>query len=180
MLKIVTDDIEFYNEDTNHFFTVKGAELLLEHNLIAISKWEAKHHKSWFKNQLTSDEFIDYIRCMTINIDEIDQNVFKCIGDENINRIKEYLDDPMTGTTIKNNGSNHSSGSFITSETIYADMAQLMIPFTCETWHINRLLTLITVCAERNKEPEKMSHNQILAQNKALNKARRAKLHSKG
>lgn len=112
MLKIVTDDMEFYNEDTNHFFTVKGAVLLLEHNLIAISKWEAKHHKSWFKNQLTSDEFIDYIRCMTINIDEIDQNVFKCIGYENINKIKEYLDDPMSGTTIKSNKNNHSSGSF--------------------------------------------------------------------
>ena len=58
-------------------------------------------------------------------------------------------------------------------------MIALQIPIEFQKWHLNRLTTLIRVCNAKNN-PEKMSKKDILAQNAALNKARRAKAHTKG
>jgi hypothetical protein len=54
------------------------------------------------------------------------------------------------------------------------------IPFECQKWHINRLLTLIKVCSLKNTPPKKMSKNSIMSQYKALNASRRAALGTKG
>ena len=68
----------------------------------------------------------------------------------------------------------------ITNELVYYWMAVAGIPWECERWHINRLLTLIRVCDVKNKPEKKMSKRDIMARNKALNDARRQKLHTKG
>lgn len=44
----------------------KGQKIVLEHSLISISKWEEKWCKPFLNSEKTDDEFIDYIRCMTI------------------------------------------------------------------------------------------------------------------
>ena len=54
------------------------------------------------------------------------------------------------------------------------------VPFECQKWHINRLLTLIRVCEIKNDPGKKMSKNDIYKQNKALNEARKAKYKTKG
>ena len=59
-------------------------------------------------------------------------------------------------------------------------MIACQIPFECETWHINRLLTLIRVCNQKNQPDKKMSQSEIMERNRELNRARRAKLGSKG
>jgi hypothetical protein len=55
------------------------------------------------------------------------------------------------------------------------------IPVEFEKWHINRLLTLIEVCAiKNNPKGKKMSRDAIAKQNRAINQARRAKYRTKG
>jgi hypothetical protein len=52
----------------------------------------------------------------------------------------------------------------------------------CEKWHLNRLLTLIRVRREEMSKDsgKKMKKKDMLAQNRSLNAARRAKMGSKG
>ena len=62
----------------------------------------------------------------------------------------------------------------------YYWMTALTIPFECENWNFNQLLTLIRVCSIKNSPGKKMSQKEIMASNKSLNAMRRAKLGSKG
>ena len=68
----------------------------------------------------------------------------------------------------------------ITSELIYYWMTALNIPFECQRWHLNRLMTLIEVAGIKNQPAKKMSKKDIAAQNRSLNAARRAKMNSRG
>lgn len=94
-------------------------------------------------------------------------------------QIEEYIDDPMTATWIRETNK-APGGQVITSELIYYWMVSYRIPFECQKWHLNRLIMLIRVCDEKNKQPKKMSRNEILRRNASLNAARRAKFHSRG
>ena len=68
----------------------------------------------------------------------------------------------------------------ITNEIIYYWMISFNIPVEFEKWHLNKLLTLIRVCSIKNQPPKKMSRNEILSRNAAINAARRKRLNSKG
>lgn len=177
MLKLVIPAAEYWDSSKNEFRTIKAAELSLEHSLISISKWEAKWKKPYLsRDKKTSEEMLDYIRCMTLSSD-VDPAVYYRLNNEQINVISEYINDPMTATTFSEKG--HSSRRIITSELIYCWMINLNIPVQFEKWHLNRLMTLIRVCGEENN-PKKMNKKDIYNQNKSLNAARRARMHSKG
>ena len=68
----------------------------------------------------------------------------------------------------------------VTSELIYYWMVAYQIPFECQKWHLSRLMTLIEICDVKNNPGKKMSKQEILAQNRAINAARRAKHNTKG
>ena len=179
MLKIVVPEREYFDENTQEFVPVKQQELILEHSLISISKWEAKWHKPFLaEDKKQDDEFLDYIRCMTLN--NVDENIYYSLTHSNINDILDYIDDSHTATTFSDPKAMEKSKEIITSEIIYYWMILNEIPFECQKWHINRLLTLIKVCSLKNAPSKKMSKNDILSQNMSLNKMRRAMLHSKG
>lgn len=182
MLYIETPSRELYNEQTNKIFTIKGQKLQLEHSLVSISKWEAKWKKPFLsKTPMTSDEFIDYIRCMTLT-QNVDPNVYYCLSAENARQISEYINDPMTATTFFEDKSKPKQARqrTITSELVYYWMVALNIPMECQKWHFNRLMTLIRICNIENAPKKKMSKSELWARNKALNDARRKALNTRG
>ena len=180
MLRIVIPESELFNEQTGEFISVKKQTLQLEHSLVSLSKWESKWHKPFLGNEdKTFDETIDYIRCMTLS-QNIDPNIYMFLTQENIKEINDYIGDPMTATTFSDDGNGRNNREIITSELIYYWMVALNIPFECQKWHLNRLLTLIRVCNIKNQPPKKRSQGQIMSRNAALNAARRKQLNSKG
>ena len=180
MLTITIPETEEFNEATGEFVYTKAQTLQLEHSLVSISKWESKWCKPFLgKQEKTSEEVIDYIKCMTLN-KNISDDVYNCLTQSNITAINEYIGAPMTATYFSNNERGKRNSEQITSELIYYWMIALNIPFECQKWHINRLLTLIRVCNVKNAPPKKMSKREIISRNAALNAARRQQLNTKG
>ena len=180
MLQINVPDREQWDEAKQEFVYFKGKTLQLEHYLISLSKWESKWCKSFFlKDEKTHEETIDYIKCMTITRN-VDPKVYDNLTRENIVEIFKYIEAPMTATTFSEDKNGKTNRERVTSELIYYWMITLNIPFECQKWHLNRLLTLIRVCNIKNQPPKKMSKKQIMSRNSALNAARRQQLNSKG
>lgn len=180
MLQITIPAIELYDESKEEFISTKEQTLVLEHSLVSLSKWESKWKKPFItKENRTVEETIDYIKCMTIT-QNVDPDIYKYITNENVRDVNKYIDDPMTATTFSDNKKGGSSRELITSELIYYWMVSYNIPFECQKWHLNRLLTLIRVCSVKNQPPKKMSNGEIMSRNAALNAARRKKLNTKG
>lgn len=178
MLEIIVPGAEFFDEDKNEFITTKSTKLVLEHSLISLSKWESKWEKPFLSSNKTTPETIDYIRCMTLT-QNVDPMVYKSLNESNIKDVYAYIDAPMTATKIKKS-KKASNGEVVTAELIYYWMIALSIPFECQKWHLNKLLTLIEVCSIKNQPSKKMSKNEILRRNRDLNAARRAKYKTKG
>ena len=179
MLRIVIPGQEFWDEEKQEFINTKEQVLQLEHSLISLSKWESKWCKVFLsKQEKTAEETIDYIKCMTIT-PNVDPEVYTRLTKENIKEIEDYIAAPMTATYFSSN-ENKPSHEQVTSELIYYWMIALTIPFECEKWHLNRLLTLIKVCNIKNQPPKKMGKREIMSRNAALNAARRKQLNTKG
>lgn len=182
MLELVIPAREWLNEFDNTFVSYPETRLLLEHSLLSLSKWEAKWKKPYLDPKIKERnpaEFIDYVRCMTIN-KGVDSRLYYNLTNSAIEEIRDYINDPMTATTISRNNSRPGKPEVITSELIYYWMISYNIPVEFEKWHLGRLMTLIDVCAIKGNPGKKMSTNEILKQNASLNKARRAQRHSKG
>ncbi len=180
MLSIKVDESEIYDDVNNEFITVKAQTLLMEHSLISISKWEQKYHKPFLHNvdKLTSEEQLYYFKCMTIT-QNVDEMIYQCLGTKNIRKINGYINDPMTATTFPPSNS-PKSREIMTNEVIYYRMLKFGIPFECEKWHLNHLLTLINVCSVKEGPVKKMSQGELASRNRALNAKRRKQLNSKG
>ena len=158
---------EGLNEQTNEFVYTDACELHLEHSLIAISKWESKHHKIFLDGEHKSDfEIRDYARCMCLD-KNIDQKVWALLSPRDIMRIMEYIDDPMSGTTFGHDDSNNDGHSEkLSSELIYYYMTAHKVPFSCEKWHLNRLLILLKICGIKNNPDSKPKATQSQLLNK--------------
>lgn len=169
---------DLWDERNQQFLSIKETTIQLEHSLLSISKWESKWNKSFINTKdKTEEELIDYIKCMTIT-KNVDPNIYVCLTAENIQEIVNYINAPMTATTIRDTGkSNHE---IVTSELIYYWMISLNIPVKFEKWHLNRLITLIRVCSIRNQPAKKMSRGEIMQRNAALNAARKKRWNTKG
>lgn len=178
MLEIIVPGREFFDEDKNEFVTTKPTKLTLEHSLISLSKWESKWEKPFLSSDKTVPETIDYIRCMTLT-QNVDPLVYNALNNENVQAVIKYIESPMTATKVKSQKHARNSET-VTAELIYYWMIALNIPFECQKWHLNKLLTLIEVCSVKNQPQKKMSKSEILRSNRELNAARRAKYKTKG
>ena len=180
MLKITIPAVEQYDEVNQEFITTKEQTLQLEHSLVSLSKWESKWGKPFLsKEAKTVEETTDYIRCMTIT-QNVDPNVYNFLTNQNIQEVNQYIEAPMTATWFAEDKNSKGGKEQITSELIYYWMISLNIPFECQKWHLNRLLTLVRVCNVKNQPPKKMGKKELMSRNAALNAARRKQLNTKG
>ena len=171
---------DLWDESKGEFVTSKEQKLVLEHSLVSLSKWESKWCKPFLsKQEKTTEETIDYIRCMMLT-QNVDPEVYNFLTDDNIRDVNAYIEAPMTATWFSNSNTGKQNREQITAELVYYWMIALNIPFECQKWHLNRLLTLIRVCEVKNSPPKKMSRRELLNRNAALNAARRKQLNSKG
>lgn len=179
MLYITVPEAEYFDDLKEEFIYVKETTLCLEHSLVSLAKWESKWNKPFLSNtNKTDEEIVDYIRCMTIT-QNVNPLVYLGLTRSNYSQINEYIDAPMTATWFSNKQKQSRQREIITAEIIYYWMISLNIPFECQKWHLNRLLTLVRVCNEKNN-PQKMSRKEQMAQQRELNAARKKQMNTKG
>lgn len=175
MVELIIPETELYDSRKNEFIHVNEQKLLLEHSLLSISKWESKYQRPFLDQKGKSlEESRYYVKCMTLNRN-VDDTVYLCLTNDHIKAINKYVDNPMSATKPKKLN-NRPSAEPVTSELIYYWMIALNIPFECQKWHFNRLMTLIEVCNIKNTPTKKMT----AAQRRALNNERKARLHTRG
>lgn len=171
---------EGWDEQKEEFVEGKTQVLQLEHSLISLSKWESKWCKPFLSsNNKTDEEILDYIKLMTLT-QNVDPDVYSHLSVENFKEIDAYINAPMTATTFTEDKNGKRSREIITAELIYYWMIALQIPFECQKWHLNRLLTLVRVCNIKNTPPKKYSKRETASSYAALNAARRSKMNTKG
>ena len=183
MLHLRIPDRELWDPIKEKFISVKGCEIDLEHSLESISKWESKWHIPFHddRKQKTFEQNIDYVRCMCLT-PNVDPGVFNYLTERNVNNIVAYIGDSATATWF-NDAANRKTGKreIITAEIIYYWMTVYNIPESYQTWHLNKLMTLLRVCAEKNNpDKKKTKTGNLAAQRRALNAARRKQYHTRG
>lgn len=110
----------------------------------------------------------------------VDPSVYSRLTNDILNQIYSYINAPMTATTLSEEKPRKSNREIITAELIYYWMVSLTIPFECQYWHLNQLVTLIKVCGIKNAPPKKRSKRDIMSSYAQLNAANRKRFNSKG
>ena len=116
---------------------------------------------------------------MTLN-KNINSFVYYSLTMDNFDEINKYINAPMTATTFSDDKNSKPNREIITSEIIYYWMIALSIPFECQKWHLNKLLTLIRVCNIKNQPPKKMGKRELMSRNAALNASRKKLMNTRG
>jgi hypothetical protein len=179
MLKLIVLLAEGYDEALGKFTVAESFELELEHSLSSLSKWEQKYQKPFLGNgDKSGEELFDYVRLMTLT-PNVPEYVYDHLSKENVRQVNDYINDRMTATTFAEMPQ-RPSREIITAEIIYHWLVALQIPFECQYWHLNRLITLVRVCNEKNKPAKKMTRGEAARRNRELNAQRRANLGTRG
>lgn len=181
MLNITIPGAEAWDEATQEFCYTNEVSISLEHSLVSLSKWESKWNKPFLVEKTkTDEEILDYIKCMTLT-PNVSDDAYNYLSEKNIKDVQAYIEAPMTATTISDTKTKGKSSYEVpTSELIYYWMIASNIPFECQHWHLNRLLTLIKVCAVKSQPSKKMSKREIMSRNAAINAARKKQLNTRG
>ena len=180
MLKLIIEGDESFDDETQTFNKVDDVVIELEHSLISLSKWESKYQVPFLSSdEKTPEEIFGYLQAMII-IPDIDPSIIYKCSRANVLDIQEYIDSSQSATTFGSMPNRQGPGETITSELIYYWMVTFNIPFECESWHLNRLFSLIRICNIKNSDSPNMSRNEIAQRNQDLNAQRKAELKTTG
>lgn len=165
-LYLTVPSAQLLNEETFEIINIPKTELELEHSLWSISKWEMLWHEPYIVDRenlerpMTNEQLLSYLQCMTVN-GEFDPVVYASMSADLVDKVRQYLQDPMTGTTFRKEvgAANGAIASVTSSEEIYYAMCKWRIPLECEHWHINRLLAFLRVFGEK-ENPKKLTQQQ--------------------
>lgn len=179
MLRLEIATTEDFDEEKSEFVAGQVVVLELEHSLESLSKWESKWEIPFLGSQdKTQEQVIDYIRIMNSR-GEISPELFAHFNADHFNAVNEYISAKMTATWFPDKKS-RGPQRIITAELIYYWMIALNIPFECQYWHLNKLLTLIQVCNAENAPKKKMSSAEARSERQRLNDERRRAAGSQG
>jgi hypothetical protein len=179
MLRLEIAMTEDFDEEKSEFVAGQVVVLELEHSLESLSKWESKWEIPFLGNQdKTQEQVIDYIRLMNSR-GEISPEILAHFTAKTFSDVDAYITAKMTATTFPDKKS-RGPQRIITAELIYYWMIALNIPFECQCWHLNKLLTLIQVCNAENAPKKKMSSADARAERQRLNDERRRATGSQG
>jgi hypothetical protein len=180
MLVITIVEDELFNNETQEFIPINSVTLELEHSLLSVSKWESKYQKPFLAaGEKSVDEIFDYIKLMVITKD-VPPEVFGRFSSQNLDAVNAYIESKQSATTFGEMPKKPGRSETITSELIYYWMVMFNIPFECETWHLNRLFSLIRICNVKNSKPKKMSRSEMIQQRNELNARRKAEMGTSG
>src|SRR3954463_2718842 len=153
MLVLTITISEGFDEENGQFVPLESFILELEHSLASLSKWEAFFEKPFLSHEeKTSEEIFWYVRAM-VTTPNVPERIFEKLSERNLSEINDYINAKMTATTFRDDNS-QPSREIITAEIIYYWLVSFNIPFECEHWHLNRLMTLVQVCS-RKSQPAK-------------------------
>lgn len=183
MLKLAVVVSESFDDVTQEFVQ-EVVDLELEHSLVSLSKWESFFEKPFLgPKDKTPEETVWYIKAMTLtpNVpDEVYTHLLTDLNEAAIQEVNKYIGAKMTATWFTEKKNQQPAREIITAEIIYYWMISLNIPLEWENRHLNRLLTLVKVCNEKNQPAKKMSRAELLARNRQLNEQRKKQLNTKG
>lgn len=209
MLLITVAPYSVFNEATDEFISIdKPIKLKMENSLAAISEWEKKYEKMWFPDQKASpyakkqqqektpDEMMYFIKCMIHKIDgeiidgpeDVDDKIIHALSEKNYKDINDYLTHPQSALKsipeTKPDKKHKSDPIKMTSERIYAWLAEEQIPYSSvEWWNINRLFNVIQIINYDNTPDDRKKRQKPfeVAQDYArINEQRLKQLGTKG
>jgi hypothetical protein len=180
MLRLNIVITEGFDDINSQFVDGMTVTVELEHSLVSLSKWESKYEKPFLGEETHSTEqTLDYIEMMILG--EIpEENALSHLSAANIKEIQAYIDAKMTATWFNEQNIPKGSREIVTAEIIYYWMITLGIPFECQNWHLNRLLTLVKVCNIKNQPKKNMNKAQSAQMQTELNRQRREATGSSG
>lgn len=179
-LTIVTKGEQF-NEDTLEFIDAETITIALNHSLYAMAQWESKWKLPFLtKDEKTDEQTLDYIETMIVDRG-FNRSYLNRLTQEHIHAVEAYINDPMSAVVINQAPTKGPSRITIPyAEVIYSQMFQFQIDMSCEHWHLNRLLTLIRVCAIRSNPDDKMPAATRNKTNAELNAQRKQAMKTTG
>lgn len=180
MLTITIPGIELYDEKESKFINLSSTVVTLEHSLLSLSKWEAKFEKPFLgPGEKSSSEILAYIECMLISPEE-KSDCLDGLTEDNFTEINTYINSKQSATTFGDLPEHKKVSEIITSELIYFWMISFKVPFSCETWNLNRLFSLIRICNIKQSKPKRISTREQAQKRAELNAKRKAALNTTG
>lgn len=181
MLRIEIPLQKLFDEEHKRLVTVPAVTLEFEHSLVSLSKWESEFKQAFLneKRQKTSEMTRRYLELMLLTPVE-DFTVLSRLTPSHAKQIGEYINDRQSATYLPKMPGSSSSREIVTSELIYYWMTILQIPWSAETWNLNRLLTLIDLTNRKNN-PQKNTNNAESAKERyRINEERKKKYNTSG
>src|ERR1051325_9344252 len=100
MLVIDVKMAEQYDEVKKKFITSEVRQVVLEHSLVTLSKWEARWEKVFLgTEEKTSEEAISYIEMM-VQEDNLPPEVFHNLVKHHVDQINKYIGSEFSATRL--------------------------------------------------------------------------------
>ena len=171
-IKIHIPAQELWDETRSEFIPIKEHDLLLEHSLVSLTKWERKWRTPFLSpEEKTPEQVMDYVRCMIIDDSDVEDEIINAFTPKDIKEVETYIATDQTATTFpKEESTEPQSNELMTSELIYYYLAAMQAPFeTVQYWPLSNTLTLIRVASFKQKPEKKLNEREALAQAENIN-----------